>query len=60
MRTELDRIAENEKQYDAAMARINELLEIVDDATPADDKNEVELVLLSNLVADYEDVYYPL
>ena len=60
MRTELDRIAENEKQYAAAMARINELLEIVDDATPADDKNEVELVLLSNLVADYEDVYYPL
>ena len=60
MRTELDRIAENEKQYAAAMARIDELLEIVDDATPADDKNEVELVLLSNLVADYEDVYYPL
>ena len=28
---------ENEKQYAAAMARIDELLEIVDDATPADE-----------------------
>ena len=51
---------ETEKQYEAAMARINELLEIVDDNTPADDKNSVELVLLSNLVADYEDIHYPI
>ena len=51
---------ENEKQYAAAMARIDELLEIVDDTTPDDDKNNVELVLLSNLVADYEDVHYPI
>ena len=51
---------ETEKQYEAAMARINELLEIVDDSTPSDDKNSVELVLLSNLVADYEDIHYPI
>ena len=51
---------ETEKQYDAAMARINELLEIVDDSTPSDDKNSVELFLLSNLVADYEDIHYPI
>ena len=38
---------ETEKQYEAAMDRINELLEIVDDNTPTDDKNSVELVLLS-------------
>ena len=49
---------ENEQQYDAAMARIDELLKIVDDNTPADDKNSIELVLLSNLVADYEDLHF--
>ena len=49
---------ENESQYNSAMQRINELLEIVNDDTPADDVRSVELVLLSNLVADYEDIHY--
>lgn len=51
---------ENETQYEAAMSRIEELLIIVDDNTPADDKNSIELVILSNLVADYEDIHYPI
>ena len=51
---------ENEAQYNSAMQRINELLEIVNDDTPADDVRSVELVLLSNLVADYEDIHYPI
>ena len=51
---------ENETQYNSAMARIEELLKIVTDETPEDDKDSVELVLLSNLVADYEDVHYPI
>ncbi len=51
---------ENETQYEAAMSRIEELLRIVDDNTPADDKNSIELVILSNLVADYEDIHYPI
>ena len=42
------------------MSRIEELLKIVDDNTPADDKNSIELVILSNLVADYEDIHYPI
>jgi HTH-type transcriptional regulator/antitoxin HigA len=50
---------ENEVQYDAAMKRIEELLKVVNDETPEDDIRSVELVLLSNLVADYEDVHYP-
>ena len=50
---------ENEIQYRSAMQRINELLEVVTDETPADDVRSVELVLLSNLVADYEDEHYP-
>lgn len=51
---------ENEMQYNSAMERIEELLKIVNDDTPEDDKNSVELVLLSNLVADYEDAHYPI
>lgn len=50
---------ENESQYQAAMARIEELLPIVTEETPLADKNSVELVLLSNLVADYDDEHYP-
>ena len=45
-----------EKQYEAACNRINELLKIVGNDTPADDKNMLELDLISDLVADYEEV----
>lgn len=51
---------ENEIQYQSAMLRINELLELVNDDTPVEDVRSVELVLLSNLVADYEDEHYPI
>lgn len=51
---------ETQAQYEATMARIDELLKVVDENTHIDDKNSVELVLLSNLVADYEDVHYPI
>ncbi len=49
---------ENESQYQVAMARIEELLPIVTEDTPTTDKNSVELVLLSNLVADYSDEHF--
>ena len=51
---------ENENQYNSAMKRIDELLKEVTDETPEDDVRSVELVLLSNLVADYEDEHYPI
>ena len=51
---------ENEMQYNFAMDRINELLKVVNDKTPDNDIRNVELVLLSNLVADYEDEHYPI
>jgi HTH-type transcriptional regulator/antitoxin HigA len=51
---------ENEMQYDSAMRRIDELLKVVNDDTPENDVRSVELVLLSNLVADYEDEHYPI
>ncbi|MCD8030030.1 MAG: helix-turn-helix domain-containing protein [Bacteroides sp.] len=46
-------------QYEAIMERIEELLPLVDDNTPATDRNLIELDILSNLAADYEDEYYP-
>lgn len=49
-----------EQQYDAIIERINELLKIVTDETPTSDKNFIELMLLSDLVAEYEDVHYPI
>lgn len=51
---------ENEMQYHSAMLRIEELLKVVHDDTPAEDVRSVELVLLSNLVADYEDEHFPI
>ena len=44
----------SENQYNATMARIDELLLLVDEETPENNINSVELVLLSQLVEDYE------
>ena len=49
---------ESEGQYEWAVQRVEELLPLVDDNTPETDKNYIELVLLSNLVADYSDEHY--
>jgi HTH-type transcriptional regulator/antitoxin HigA len=49
----------NEKQYHVACARIEELLAIVGNETPTDNKDFIELDLLSDLVADYEEAVYP-
>lgn len=51
---------ENEAQYDWVMQRIEELLPLVDDNTPTSDPNSIELGLLSNLAADYEDEHFPM
>ena len=49
----------NETQYKAACQRIEELLKVVSNDTPNDDKNLIELDLISDLVADYEHAHYP-
>ena len=51
---------ENEIQYNWAVKRVEELLPMVDDNTPLDALNTIELELLSNLVADYSDKYFSL
>lgn len=47
-----------EKQYDAICARIEELLKVVNNDTPVDDMNFIELDLISDLVADYEKEHF--
>lgn len=46
---------ETREQYEWALTRVEELLPLVDDNTPRNDPNSIELELLSNLVADYSD-----
>ena len=50
----------NEAAYKAALARIEELLPLVNDETPVDDKDYLELDMLSDMVEEYEDIYYPI
>lgn len=47
----------NNSQYEKALERIEELLNVVGNDTPSEDKNYVELDLLSELVAEYEEKY---
>lgn len=51
---------QNRQQYDNVMARIEELLPLVNDDTPTTDKNCIELENLSNIAADYEDEAFPI
>lgn len=50
----------SEQEYKAMMERIDELLKVVDDDTPTTNKDYIELLLLSDLVAVYEDAHYPI
>lgn len=45
----------NREQYEWAVARVEQLLPLVDDNTPRTDPNSIELELLSNQVADYSE-----
>ena len=51
---------ENEVQYNWAINRVEELLPLVDDNTPLNDPNSIELELLSNMVADYSEINFSL
>lgn len=53
------RTIETKKEYNAITNRIEELLLLVDNNTPKNDKNFIELDLLSDLVADYEEITEP-
>ena len=51
---------ENEAQYAGALKRVEELMLKLPEDTPMDDPEMVELVLLGNLVADYDEENYPI
>jgi HTH-type transcriptional regulator/antitoxin HigA len=48
------------EQYEFALARIEELLPVVDDNTSANDGNALELTMMSDVVIDYEKEHYPI
>ncbi|MBR9758659.1 MAG: helix-turn-helix domain-containing protein [Algicola sp.] len=50
---------QTEKEYNAIVERVEELLQNPDNIENQDVKGYVELNLLSDLVADYEERYYP-
>lgn len=53
------RTIQTKKEYKALSNRIVELLALVDNHTASDDENFIELDLLSDLVADYEEANEP-
>ena len=48
------------EQYEFALARVEELLPLVDDNAPANDRNAVELTMMSDIIIDYEKEHYPI
>lgn len=46
-------------QYEYALQRIEELLPLVSDSTPLDDRNSIELDIVSDIVEQYEQLHYP-
>jgi HTH-type transcriptional regulator/antitoxin HigA len=48
----------NKSEYEAIMARVNELVELVDDNTPKNDRNYIELDFLTDLVVTYEKTHF--
>ena len=50
----------SEKQHDEYLLRIEELLKVVSNSTPADDLRNIELGKISDLVADYQEEYFPI
>ena len=47
------------QQYEYALERMEELLPFVHKETPLDDKNSIELDIVSSIVEDYEQKHYP-
>ncbi len=48
------------EQYEFALNRIEELLLLVTDETPTNDKSSIELTLMSDIVEAYEKKHFPI
>lgn len=51
---------ENEAQYEWALKRVEELFPLVGEDMPENDPLRIELDLLGNMVADYDEVHHSL
>ena len=51
-------ISKNQNEY--ALSRIEDLLPVVNDDTPINDKNLIELTIVSDIVESYEKEHYPI
>jgi HTH-type transcriptional regulator / antitoxin HigA len=58
VKIEMEKVSK--EQYEFALIRIEELLPLVNDNTPANDKNAVELSVISDIVIAYEKEHYPI
>lgn len=47
-------------QYEYALERIEDLLPLVKEDTPADDRNAIELGIVSDIVEQYEKCHFPI
>ena len=50
----------SEAAYKAALKRVEELEELVDDNSSALDNNALELDMLIDMIEEYEDIHYPI
>ena len=50
----------SKEQYEYSLRRIEKLLPLVTDETPLNDKNAVELTIVSDVVEAYEKIHYPI
>ena len=48
------------EQYEFALARIEKKKQLVDDNTPSNDRNAVELTMMSDAVIEYEKEHFPI
>ncbi|MDR1883601.1 MAG: helix-turn-helix domain-containing protein [Prevotella sp.] len=56
----MSKIMITKEQYEFALERIEELLPLVGDDTPVNDKKAVELAIVSDIVIAYEEEHYPI
>ena len=48
------------EKYEFALARVEELLPLVGESTPANDRNAIELTMMSDVIIEYEKEHYPI
>lgn len=48
------------KQYVKASLRLEEIIDIVDDNTPMDDSLAKELIKISDIIEQYEEIHFPI